>query len=249
MNLLAFALCILFEIWSGLGLEIDDHDSHVIASNALRCTGIVADDFIQHLAANLNRSLVVNAIANVFDGLLVCQAVPNSITSKDEKLICWIKGDLNNVGLSGDHLTRRWDTGHLLVFHITNGPREVEIAIDTAKLIDKATGRGNAIAFSILQRLVIKGKRFRHSTCPAQNGTRVACVGDRYRVSDQYSYNGCTTSVNWMVRKVANLLPQEYQQNKRKNESFDLVFVVAVKKSKSQSSEQKPSLRLTCRPF
>ena len=72
---------------SGLWLKIDDHDCHVIATNALRCTRIIADYFVQHFAANLNGRLIIDTIAHVLDCLFIRQAIPNAITSEDEKLI------------------------------------------------------------------------------------------------------------------------------------------------------------------
>lgn len=68
-------------------LQINHHYCHVVTSNALGGPGIVTNDFIKHLHANLGWRHCVDALSHILDGLIIRQTVPNAVASKDKELI------------------------------------------------------------------------------------------------------------------------------------------------------------------
>lgn len=120
-------------------------DCHIVSSDALRCTGVHTDDFIEHFFSDLGRSLRVESASDVLHGLLIGETIPNAIAAYQNEFICWVDGCpversisdadkrgrfrrifqylLNKIWFRRDHLFRRRQEIRLLVFQITNASR------------------------------------------------------------------------------------------------------------------------------
>ena len=131
-------------IASRVRLQINNQDCHVVATNSLCGPGVVAQNLIQHLFSDVFGFLCLDTLPHKLDGFFICEAVPNTVTSKDKKFVLWIQRDparvqndvkcyalsltyampttsdsknlLHNIRLCGNHLIRRSYSGYLFVF-------------------------------------------------------------------------------------------------------------------------------------
>ena len=112
---------------------------------------------------------------NKIDSLLIRQAVPDSVTAQEKKFVdilvavvvviwaCQLQLNLQDIGLGCDHLLCGGNACNLFVLQVSNGTTEVEISVDSAKMVDKAAGFVYAFHFGGGRRLVVEGEWESHS--------------------------------------------------------------------------------------
>ena len=76
---------------SRVGLKIHDHNGHVITSNTLCRTRVLADNIIEHLGSDLSRRQVVNTRQHILHGPFISEAIPNAVATQQNKLIRWFQ--------------------------------------------------------------------------------------------------------------------------------------------------------------
>jgi hypothetical protein len=213
-----------------VGLQIDNQNCHVVSADTLCGSGVVAQNLMQHLFANIFGFLRVNTLPNKLNCLLIGETVPNTVTSKDEKLVLRIQCDpiplrnemrcftrfmqtptiptdylLQDIRLGSNHLICRSYSGYLFVFQIANRSRQIQIAIYPAKSIHETTSIVDAVHFSRLLGFVVKAQWLCNATFATQNSSRITRIRDGQSPTQENSNDCSTSGVDWMFRKITYL--------------------------------------------
>ena len=74
-----------------MGLQVHNHDRHVVSPNSLCSAGILANDLIEHLGSDLSWWYIVYSITYILHSFVIGETIPNSITTKNEELVSRVK--------------------------------------------------------------------------------------------------------------------------------------------------------------
>lgn len=127
--------------------ETNDDHGHVVTTNpsSLRvgCQAVV-----HHVFTNLVKILLGgDSSANKLNHSLRRLAVPDTVTSQNQKLVLFGQLMLINIGECGDNLVLGRELSALLEFEVTDGTGQSQVAIDTAK-VDETTSGSDSVSFA-----------------------------------------------------------------------------------------------------
>lgn len=138
--LIPLLLCLAVE-------ETNDYHGHVVTTNAtsLRVGGQAV---VHHVLTNLVKVLLGgDSSANELNHSLRRLAIPDAVTSENQKFVLLSQLVFINIGECCDNLVLGRELSTLLEFEITDGTRQSQVAIDTTK-VDETTSGSDSVSFA-----------------------------------------------------------------------------------------------------
>eukprot|EP00411_Alexandrium_monilatum_P061152 CAMPEP_0175505408 /NCGR_PEP_ID=MMETSP0096-20121207/8829_1 /TAXON_ID=311494 /ORGANISM="Alexandrium monilatum, Strain CCMP3105" /LENGTH=395 /DNA_ID=CAMNT_0016807495 /DNA_START=100 /DNA_END=1288 /DNA_ORIENTATION=+ len=202
--------------------KLHDDARHVVPAKAVCLPWVGCDAVIQKSLDDLWYLLaLLQPRADEVADLLVGLDVPDAITSEHNEFVVLRQRHVDNVRRGADHLLLVSELRLLLVLHVSDRPRQVQVPIDAVvdprahrDLLDLASGLLYAAALCAVVGFVVVGELDRLSFT-AKHGARVACVGT-YNLSlrQQDADSGapdivCSASVGVVDRSLVLQAPQQ----------------------------------------